>query len=418
MIDRFIVLERQVIDMNTVDIGKYLTELRKYYKITQDELAGRLSVTRQAVSKWENGTAIPDIELLMKLSEIYGISINDILKADLTKIKFQKEIVFPGEDKITKKAFVIGCGRWGTFIAWYLDKIGHEVYLYGREKSSNMQELIRTRKNQYLTLADSVHLTTTYEEIQSADYIIISVGAQGLQQVISDMADIKNKIFVLCMKGIEIETGRRLSQVASDTIDQSNHIAVWLGPGHVQEFYRGVPNCMVIDSNEELIKHELIHSFSSDLIRFYYGTDLIGNEIGAAAKNVIGIAAGMLEGADLSSLKGALMARGTSEIARLIVAMGGNANTVYGLCHLGDYEATLFSEHSHNLSYGKSIVQGNSYHELAEGYYTVKAICKLGKAYGVELPICEAVYQILYEDKEPRSMLKILFDRSLKNEFV
>jgi len=85
---------------------------------------------------------------------------------------------------------------------------------------------------------------------------------------------------------------------------------------------------MVIDSNEELIKHELIHSFSSDLIRFYYGTDLIGNEIGAAAKNVIGIAAGMLEGADLSSLKGALMARGTSEIVRLIVAMGGNANTV------------------------------------------------------------------------------------------
>ncbi len=406
--------------MNTVDIGKYLTELRKYYKITQDELAGRLRVTRQAVSKWENGTAIPDIELLMKLSEIYGISINDILKADLTKIKFQKEIVFHGEDKITKKVFVIGCGRWGTFIAWYLDKMGHEVYLYGREKSSNMQELISTRKNQYLALADSVHLTTTYEEIQSADYIIISVGAQGLQRVVNDMVErgMKDKIIVLCMKGIEIETGRRLSQVASDTLDNSNHIAVWLGPGHVQEFYRGVPNCMVIDSVEELVKDELIRSFSSELIRFYYGTDLIGNEVGAAAKNVIGIAAGMLEGADLSSLKGALMARGTSEIARLIVAMGGNASTVYGLCHLGDYEATLFSEHSHNLSYGKSIVQGKAYHELAEGYYTVKAIRKLGKAYGVELPICEAIYQILYEDKEPRSMLKILFGRSLKNEFV
>ena len=406
--------------MNTIDIGKYLSELRKYYKITQDELAGRLGVTRQAVSKWENGTAIPDIDLLMKLSDIYGISINDILKADLTKIKFQKEIVFPGEEKIPKKVFVIGCGRWGTFIAWYLDKIGHEVYLYGREQSANMQELIKTRKNQYLTLSDSVYLTTTYETMQSADYIIISVGAQGLQQVVSDMDDrgITDKIIVLCMKGIEIETGRRLSQVTSDTLDQSNHIAVWLGPGHVQEFYRGVPNCMVIDSNEELIKDELIRSFSSDLIRFYYGTDLIGNEIGAAAKNVIGIAAGMLEGADVSSLKGALMARGTSEIARLIVAMGGNASTVYGLCHLGDYEATLFSEHSHNLSYGKSIVQGKTYHELAEGYYTVKAIRKLGKAYGVELPICEAVYQILYDGKEPRSILKSLFGRSLKNEFV
>lgn len=406
--------------MNTIDIGKYLSELRKYYKITQDELAGRLGVTRQAVSKWENGTAIPDIELLMKLSEIYGISINDILKADLTKIKFQKDIVFPEDDKARKKIFVIGCGRWGTFIAWYLDKIGHEVHLYGREQSANMRGLIKTRKNQYLTLSDSVDLTTTYEAMQSADYIMISVGAQGLQQVVSDMADrgITDKIIVLCMKGIEIDTGRRLSQVASDTLDQSNHIAVWLGPGHVQEFYRGVPNCMVIDSNEELVKDELIRSFSSELIRFYYGTDLIGNEIGAAAKNVIGIAAGMLDGADLSSLKGALMARGTSEIARLIVAMGGNASTVYGLCHLGDYEATLFSEHSHNLSYGKSVVQGKQYHELAEGYYTVKAIRKLGKAYGVELPICEAVYQILYEGKESRSMLKSLFDRSLKNEFV
>lgn len=88
--------------MNVKDIGKYLSELRKYYTITQDELASRIGVTRQAVSKWETGTAIPDIEILMSLSELYGIPINDILKADLTKIKFQKEIVFPGEDKNAK----------------------------------------------------------------------------------------------------------------------------------------------------------------------------------------------------------------------------------------------------------------------------------------------------------------------------
>ncbi len=222
----------------------------------------------------------------------------------------------------------------------------------------------------------------------------------------------------MCMKGIEIETGRRLSQVVSNTVKAGNHIAVWLGPGHVQEFYRGVPNCMVIDSNNELVKNEVIRDFSSELIRFYYGTDLVGNEIGAAAKNVIGIAAGMLEGFDMSSLKGALMARGTNEIAQLIVAMGGNANTVYGLCHLGDYEATLFSEHSHNLLFGKNFVQGKQYEELAEGYYTVKALYKLGKAYGVELPICTAVHEILYEEKDPKNILKKLFERSLKNEFM
>ena len=406
--------------MNSVDIGKYLSELRKYYKITQDELAGRIGVTRQAVSKWETGITIPDIEMLLKLSEIYGIAINDILKADSSKINFQKKIVFPGEEKNEKNIFVIGCGRWGTFIAWYLDKIGHRVSLYGRVSSANMQELLSTGKNNYLTLTDTIKLTTTYEDMDKADYIVISVGAQQLQSVVSDMVlkQVKDKTVVLCMKGIEIDTGRRLSQVASDTLDHSNNIAVWLGPGHVQEFFRGVPNCMVIDSNSELVKNEVIRDFSSELIRFYYGTDLVGNEIGAAAKNVIGIAAGMLEGFDLSSLKGALMARGTNEIARLIVAMGGQASTVYGLCHLGDYEATLFSEHSHNLLFGKRFVQGKEYNELAEGYYTVKAILKLGKAYGVELPICNAVYEILYEGRKPKDILKKLFDRSLKNEFI
>ena len=172
--------------MNSVDIGKYLSELRKYYKITQDELASRIGVTRQAVSKWETGVTLPDIETLLKLSEIYGIAINDILKADISKIKFQKNIVFPGDEKIKKRVFVIGCGRWGTFIAWYLDKIGHEVTLYGRENSSNMQELLNTRKNAYLTLTDKMKLTTSLEEIHNADYVIVSVGAQHLQALMTE----------------------------------------------------------------------------------------------------------------------------------------------------------------------------------------------------------------------------------------
>ena len=132
--------------VDSVQIGKYLSILRKYYKITQDELANRLNVSRQAISKWETGAAIPDIELLMNLLEIYGISINDILKADTESIKFQKEIVFPNNSKTPKKIAVIGCGRWGTFIAWYLNRIGHRVSVYGRETSIRMQKLLETRK--------------------------------------------------------------------------------------------------------------------------------------------------------------------------------------------------------------------------------------------------------------------------------
>ena len=126
----------------------------------------------------------------------------------------------------------------------------------------------------------------------------------------------------------------------------------------------------------------------------------------------------MLDGLDRSSLKGALMSRGPNEIAKLIVAMGGNPETVYGLCHLGDYEATLFSEHSQNHMFGKCVVCNQEYHKLAEGYYTVKALHNLSKSYGVEMPICEAVYKILHENAEPKEALKRLFARSLRNEFI
>lgn len=318
-----------------------------------------------------------------------------------------------------RNIIVVGCGRWGSLITWYLDKVGHNVSLYGRKTSKNMQRFIKERKNDLLSLKESVELTTSLNSILDKEIIIISIDSQGLQSFMDEIKgyDLKNKIFVLCMKGIEISTGRRLTEVLEDNLDSSNKIAVWLGPGHVEEFYRGIPNCMVIDSNDSETKKELVNEFSSELIRFYYGNDLIGNEIGAASKNVIGIAAGMLDGYHLSSLKGALMARGTREVARLIKAMGGNELSAYGLCHLGDYEATVFSKYSHNRMFGESFVKGDKYDKLAEGYYTVKALMNLADKYNVELPICKGVYDILYEKKEPRKTLEELFSRNLKTEF-
>lgn len=318
------------------------------------------------------------------------------------------------------KITVIGCGRWGTFIAWYLNHIGHDVTLYGRAGSHNMQRLMKERKNDYVALPDSLKLTNDLECVTQAEVIVISISSQNLQSLCDTLApsDLRYKTFVLCMKGIEISTGRRLSQIMEDNIDASNRIAVWLGPGHVEEFYRGVPNCMVIDSSHDATKQMLVEQSSSDLIRFYYGMDLIGNEIGGAAKNVIGIAAGMLDGVGRSSLKGPLMARGPREIARLIKAMGGNELSAYGLCHLGDYEATLFSEHSHNRMFGERFIRNEPYDKLAEGYYTVKALVALGERYQVDLPICKMVYGILYEGLTPETALEGLFSRSLKGEFV
>nr|WP_294488325.1 NAD(P)H-dependent glycerol-3-phosphate dehydrogenase [uncultured Anaerosporobacter sp.] len=317
------------------------------------------------------------------------------------------------------KITVIGCGRWGSLITWYLDSIGHDITLYGRENSKNMQRFIKERKNDLLEFPESIKLVTDLACVKEAEVIVISVNSQGLQSLMDELKqyELTDKIFVLCMKGIEISTGRRLSQIANDNLDFSNNVAVWIGPGHVQEFYHGIPNCMVIDSNDNKTKELLVNEFSSDLIRFYYGQDLIGNEIGAAAKNVIGIAAGMLDGLDLSTLKGALMSRGTREVARLIKAMGGNELSAYGLCHLGDYEATVFSKFSHNRSFGEAYIKKEPFDALAEGYYTVKAMLNLGKNYGVDLPICTAVYEILYREKDAKEVLNGLFTRSLKNEF-
>lgn len=317
------------------------------------------------------------------------------------------------------KTTVAGCGRWGTFIAWYLDYTGHNVTLYGRNTSNNMKRLMESRKNDYLELTETVALSTSLDSLKDADIIIISVGAQSLRNFCKQIAEtgIRDKIFVLCMKGLEIGTGCRLSQIASETLHPSNRIAVWLGPGHVQEFYNGVPNCMVIDSDDEETKRYLVQELSGGLIRFYFGTDMIGNEIGAAAKNVIGIAAGMLDGFGLSSLKGALMSRGSREIARLIKAMGGSELSAYGLCHLGDYEATVFSQHSHNRSFGEAFIKGQPYTSLAEGYYTVKALVEMGQKHGVELPICSAVHAILYENADPKSTLDSLFRRNTTSEF-
>ena len=230
--------------------------------------------------------------------------------------------------------------------------------------------------------------------------------------------NLDGKTIVLCMKGVEAATGQRLSQVVGDFVDEEKTpIAVWVGPGHPQDYVKGIPNCMVIDSKNHEIKEKLVNSFSSSLIRFYVGTDLIGSEIGAAAKNVIGIAAGMLDGFGYASLKGALMARGTREIARLIKALGGNEMSAYGLCHLGDYEATLFSKWSHNRSYGENYVKGIKFEKLAEGVMASKALCKLGKENNVELPIVESVYSVLFDNVDPKDALGKLFMRSVKKEF-
>lgn len=319
------------------------------------------------------------------------------------------------------KISVLGCGRWGSCIAWYLDKTGHEVLSCGLEDAPEFITLKNTRKNDYLSFPESIEISSDLGyAIERAEVIVISISAQHLREYMADISkhNLDGKIIVLCMKGVEESTGCRLSEVVASFVDEEKTpIAVWVGPGHPQDFVKGIPNCMVIDSKNDEVKNMLVMNLSSSLIRMYIGDDFIGSEIGAAAKNVIGIVAGMLDGMNYQSLKGALMARATREISRLIEAMGGNPLSAYGLCHLGDYEATLFSKWSHNRMYGESYVQGIKYEKLAEGVMTTKALKKLADKYNVDMPIVSAVYDVLFENKPVEKAMEELFGRSVKQEF-
>jgi len=320
------------------------------------------------------------------------------------------------------KVTVIGCGRWGSFLAWYANQLGHKVTMYGRAGDITYEQLLMAHKNEYVTLPKSIELTNDLvRAVKSAEAVIVSVPSQAFRNVMGELrgkCDMTGKYLVTCMKGIEISTGKRLSEVALEFGLEDWQIAVWAGPGHVQEFTVGNPNCMLIDGYERTTVERIIEYFKSPLIRFYYGTDVVGTEIGAAAKNVMGIVAGVLDGMGLTTLKGALMARGSREVARLIQKLGGNPMSAYGLCHIGDYETTLFSQHSHNRMWGENYAKGKKYDQLAEGVHTARAMALLADKYGVDMPITNAVNTMILDKIPPRTVMEKLFDRTLKDDLV
>ncbi len=319
------------------------------------------------------------------------------------------------------KVSVLGCGRWGSFLAWYNNRLGNEVVSFGPEHDYSYQVLKNTGRNEYVRFDRDIRLTCDLDDaLGHADTVIISISSQGLRGFASEISkrDIRGKKFVLCMKGIQETTGKRLSEVAIESGIPKENVAVWSGPGHIQEFTKNVPNCMVIDSYNPELTRELVQVFKSDLIRFYYGNDIIGTEVGAATKNIMGIVAGVLDGLNYASLKGPLMARGAREVARLIKALGGNELSAYGLCHLGDYETTLFSLHSHNRKWGEAYVLGQPFEKLAEGVATARAVAGVAAKLGVDMPITNAVNEMIRKHTPPKDLLATLFERDAKEEFI
>ena len=314
---------------------------------------------------------------------------------------------------------VLGCGRWGSFLAWYNAQIGHSVTMFGRADGKSFLELKNTGKNKWVTLDPRIKLSSDLKSaVEGADIVIISISAQQLRTLLKEVVklDYKQKTFVLCMKGIEVSSGKRLTEVAIESGIAKDKVAVWVGPGHIQEFTKNKPNAMVIDSYDPVLTDRLIDIFKGPLIRFYHGSDIIGTEIGAATKNIMGILAGGLDGLGLTTMKGALMSRGAREVARLIKALGGSELSAYGLCHLGDYEATLFSENSHNRKFGETLVKGVKFDHLAEGVATAHAVAALAKKVGVEVPLTDGLCDVL-NGADVKDLMDRLFAREIKKEF-
>ena len=316
---------------------------------------------------------------------------------------------------------LIGCGRWGTFLGWYsVNKASFDkVDMYDIPTSPNFLELKNTRKNAYLSMTDNMILHENIEDVLKNDFIIISIGCQHFRSLCKQLNgyNIGGKTFLLAMKGLEESTAKTMFEIMKEEVSQPVHIAVLAGPGHVQDYMKNVPSCAVIDSDEPETKRRVIEMMQSPLIRFYFGADLIGNQIGAALKNVIGLAAGILDGLEWYGLKGALMARAPVEVGRFIAHFGGNPKTAYGLAHLGDYEATLFSKHSHNRTYGEQFAKGEVFGKLAEGVPTLKAVKLIADKEGIDMPISQALYKAIYEKADIQSTIRSMFDRDLKQEF-
>jgi glycerol-3-phosphate dehydrogenase (NAD(P)+) len=311
---------------------------------------------------------------------------------------------------------VIGAGRWGIFQAWHIATYKkYDVLLYNLDDIF-FQELQKTRKNDFLELPPNVTFTSDLKEVLKNEFIIISINAQNFKTLSKQIEDIgvSGKTFILAMKGIDLETKKRLSELSP----KNNNVVVILGPGHVQDYTRGIYNCAVIDGDNEVVKHKVATLMCSQIMKIFYGNDLIGNEICAAYKNVIGIVAGILDGLGWQSVKGALMSRSLIEIARFIKFSGGNEKSVMGLSLLGDFEATLFSSYSNNRRYGENFVKGTAdLNKNCEGYYTLKAVYEIGKNADLKLPITYTLHDIIFNKAEIVSNMKKMFGDGLENEF-
>ena len=326
------------------------------------------------------------------------------------------------------KVTFLGGGSFGTALAVVLAEKDNIVNIYNRDKKVVDEINIKRTNEKYmkdLIIPENVTAFVDISEaIEGADYIVLSVPSHVIRSMCRSIKDIlpKNIPIISIAKGIEEDSDKRLSSVIREELQ--NPIVVLSGPSHAEEIAMKLPTTLVSTSEDMKYAFEVQDLFMTPNLRIYTNDDIIGVEIGGAVKNVIALAAGVLEGLGYGdNTKAALMTRGMKEISRIGIVLGGKLETFYGLTGMVDLIVTCTSKHSRNRRAGFLIGSGESLNEalsevgmVVEGVKACKAFYQLKERIGVSMPITDGLYKVLFENKQPKEIVDNLMIRSKKSE--
>lgn len=330
---------------------------------------------------------------------------------------------------MNKNISMIGAGSWGTALAILLAKSGHRVKMWSCfEKERVMINDLKEHKEKLpgIKIPEKILCTGDIEEsLHGSDMVVMVIPSHTIRENAKNISTYikKETIIVNCSKGIESETGLRLSQVIKEEVPNANLVTL-SGPSHAEEVANGVPTT-VVAASEDISAAELVQDiFMTPLFRVYTNSDIIGVEIGGALKNVIALCAGISDGLGFGdNTKAALMTRGLVEISRLGTSMGANSQTFAGLSGIGDLIVTCTSMHSRNRRAGILIGQGKTSKEameevkmVVEGVTTTNAAYQLAKKRNVVMPITFEAYEVLFNAKDAKSAVNDLMMRNKKDE--
>jgi len=327
-----------------------------------------------------------------------------------------------------QKIGVLGAGAWGTALATAAVRAGRDTILWAREEDV-VSSINRSHENSMflkgVALPSELQATSTMADLSDCDAILVVSPAQHLRTMTTELANHvdSNVPFVICSKGIEVSSGQLLSEVLNESAPD-NPAAVMSGPTFAAEVARGLPCALTLASSDKTVGTALVKALAQPTFRLYYNDDIAGAQVGGAIKNVLAIATGIVAGLGIGeNARAAVITRGLAEIVRFGSLYGAKADTLMGLSGLGDLILTCSSTQSRNMSLGKAIGEGHTLEKImaernsvAEGAHTVEIVHKIAQDKGLDMPITAAVYHILKENRDVRSVTEALLARPFTEE--